>query len=61
MPVVAFDADILSLILNPSLVPPNDPSTGHPVVKTTERLDEYLIADLEKNEDARDHPRACSE
>lgn len=44
---VAFDADVLSLVLNPSLDPPIDPSTGQPVVKSAERL-EYLIADLEK-------------
>ena len=47
MPIVAFDADILSLILNPSLDPPTDPTTGQPVVRAGERL-ENLVADLEK-------------
>ena len=45
--LVAFDADVLSLVLNPSLDPPIDPNTGHLVIKCAERL-EYLIADLEK-------------
>ena len=44
---VAFDADVLSLVLNPSLEPPIDPNTMQPVLNATGRL-EYLIADLEK-------------
>jgi predicted nucleic acid-binding protein len=47
MPPVAFDADVLSLALNPSLDPPTDPTTNAPVLKAGERL-VGLIADLEK-------------
>jgi predicted nucleic acid-binding protein len=47
MPIAAFDSDVLSLVLNPTLEPPIDPTTERPVEKTAERL-EYLIADLEK-------------
>ena len=44
---VAFDTDVLSLLLNPELVPPMDPNTGQQVTKVAERL-ELLVADLER-------------
>ena len=44
---VAFDADVLSLVLNPELDPPTDPTTGQPVTKLAKRL-ELLIADLHR-------------
>lgn len=46
--IVAFDADVLSLALNPALDAPLDPDTNQPVLRAVERL-EYLIADLEKS------------
>lgn len=45
--LVAFDADVLSLVLNPELDPPTDPTTGQPVTKVAERL-ELLLADLQR-------------
>lgn len=45
--LVAIDSDVLSLLLNPDTEPPNDPATGKPVERATERL-EYLVAELEK-------------
>lgn len=45
--LVAFDADVLSLLLHPSAAPPNDPVTGVPVERALERL-EYLVAELER-------------
>jgi hypothetical protein len=45
--LVVFDADVLSLLLNPDLDPPRDPTSGDPVERATERL-ENLVADLEK-------------
>lgn len=45
--IVAFDADVLSLTLNPALDATTDPTSGKPVLKVAERL-EYLIAELEK-------------
>ena len=44
---VAFDADVLSLMLNPAIDPPTDPNTGQPVTKVAERL-ELLVADLQR-------------
>ena len=46
--LVAFDADVLSMVLNPSIDPPIDPTTGQPTEKVRERL-EYLLAELEKD------------
>ena len=46
--IVAFDSDVLSLVLNPELEPPMDPATGKPVIRAAERL-ECLIAELEKS------------
>ena len=46
--LVAFDADVLSMVLNPSIDPPIDPSTGQPTERTKERL-EYLLAELEND------------
>ena len=45
--VVAFDADILILLLHESIPPPSDPETKQPVQHVHERLDQ-LIADLEE-------------
>ncbi|MCY4662418.1 MAG: hypothetical protein OXF93_21815 [Acidobacteria bacterium] len=42
--VVAFDADILCLLLRPSIRPPLDPGTGHPVEHARAR---HLVAELE--------------
>jgi hypothetical protein len=47
MPIVAVDSDLLSLILNPALDPPQDAKRWSPVVNVAERL-EYWIADLRK-------------
>ena len=44
--VVAFDADILCLLLHPSIRPPLDPHTGNPVEHARARL-EHLVAQLE--------------
>ena len=44
--VVAFDADILCLLLYPSIPPPIDPQTGHPVEHARVRL-EHLVGQLE--------------
>ena len=44
--VVAFDADILILLLHESIPPPSDPKTQQPVQHVHERLDK-LIDDLE--------------
>ena len=49
--VVAFDADILSLLMYPSIDPPNDPKTGQAVTHARERL-EHLVEQLE-SKDAR--------
>ena len=46
--LVAFDADVLSMVLNPSIDPPIDPATCQPTERTKGRL-EYLLADLEKS------------
>ena len=46
--LVAFDADVLSLLLDPANESPIDPTTGQPVERTTDRLD-YLIANLQKD------------
>ena len=43
--VVAFDADVLILLLQPSIDPPTDPSTQRPVEYVSERLAQ-LVADL---------------
>ena len=43
--VVAFDADILILLLQPSIDPPEDPNTHGPVEHVHERLAQ-LVADL---------------
>ena len=45
--LIAFDADVLSMILKPSIEPPIDPVTCQPTERTKERL-EYLLAELEK-------------
>ena len=45
--VVAFDTDALSLLLNPSAKPPNDPVTQKPIEKPKERM-ELLVEDLQK-------------
>lgn len=42
--VVAFDADILILVLQPSIDPPEDPGTGRSVEHVSERLE--LVKDL---------------
>jgi hypothetical protein len=44
---VAFDTDVLSLLLNPAIEPPHDPTTGTLVERAQERL-EYLVAQLER-------------
>ena len=49
--VVAFDADILSLLMYPSIDPPNDPKTRKAVTHARERL-EHLVEQLE-SKDAR--------
>ena len=46
--VVAFDADILCLLLHPSIRPPQDPHTGNPVEHARARL-EHLVARLESS------------
>src|SRR5262245_16198768 len=46
--LVAIDSDMLSLLLNPEIVPPINPATGQPTERATERL-EYLVAELEKS------------
>ena len=43
--IVAFDSDILILLLHESIPPPSDPETQQPVQHVRERLDQ-LIADL---------------
>ena len=43
--VVAFDADVLILLLQPSIDPPTDPTTQRPVEYVSERLAQ-LVADL---------------
>ena len=43
--VVAFDADVLILLLQPSIDPPTDPGTQRPVEYVSERLAQ-LVADL---------------
>ena len=43
--VVAFDADVLILLLQPSIDPPTDPSTQRPVEYVSERLAQ-LVVDL---------------
>jgi len=45
--LVVFDADVLSLLLDPGQDPPRDPATGDPVERATERL-ENLVAELEE-------------
>ena len=44
--VVAFDTDILCLLLYPSIPPPVDPHTGKPVTHAQARL-ELLLSELE--------------
>jgi predicted nucleic acid-binding protein len=44
--MVSVDAGILSLLLHPTARPPLDPTTGKPLVKAQERI-EQLIDDLE--------------
>ena len=44
--IVAFDADILCLLLYPSIAPPIDPGTGRPVERALARL-QHLVAELE--------------
>ena len=44
--VVAFDADILCLLLYPSISPPIDPHTGKPVKHVRARL-RLLVSELE--------------
>lgn len=44
--IVAFDADILCLLLYPSIAPPIDPGTGEPVERARARL-QHLVAELE--------------
>lgn len=47
--IVAFDADILCLLLlYPSIAPPIDPGTGRPVERARARL-QHLVAELEAN------------
>ena len=46
--LVAFDSDLLSLLLNPAIIPPVDPATGQPTDRSGERL-EYLVSELEKS------------
>jgi hypothetical protein len=43
--MVAVDSTTLALLLHPKAKPPNDPTTGFPVTKARERI-EQLIADL---------------
>ena len=44
--IVAFDADILCLLLYPSITPPIDPGTGKPVEHARARL-QHLVTELE--------------
>ena len=44
--IVAFDADILCLLLYPSITPPIDPGTGKPVERARARL-QHLVTELE--------------
>lgn len=44
--VVAFDADILCLLLYSSITPPLDPNTGSPVTRSPDRL-EHLVERLD--------------
>ena len=46
MRTVAFDADILCLLLRPSTRPPIDPATGTPVERAAKRL-AYLVDELD--------------
>ena len=46
--LVAFDADVLSLLLDPNSDAPSDPETGQPVSRAADRL-EYLIATLQQD------------
>ena len=57
--VVAFDADVLILLLQPSIDPPIDPTTQRPVEYVSDRLAQ-LVADLTER-DARVivRPGAC--
>ena len=43
--MVVFDSSILLLVLDPKAKPPNDPATGQPLDKATERIS-HLIANL---------------
>ena len=47
--IVVVDSTALSLLVNPSANPPNDPSTGQPVTQARERV-EHLIASLGAND-----------
>jgi len=44
---VAFDTDVLSLLLDPDIPPPNDPTTGKPVTNVKARLD-FLVSELQR-------------
>ena len=46
--LVIFDADFLTLLLNPDAVPPIDPATGQPVERASQRI-ERLVAGLDKS------------
>lgn len=49
--MVSVDAGILSLLLHPKAKPPNDPSTGKPVEKAHERIEQlidYLDSEKER-------------
>lgn len=43
--MVVFDSSVLLLVLDPNAKPPNDPITGQPLDKASERI-EYLIENL---------------
>ena len=47
--MVAIDNTTLALLFHPGAKPPNDPKTGHPLVKARERI-EQLITDLDAEE-----------
>ena len=50
--MVAIDNTTLALLFHPGAKPPNDPKTGHPLVKARERI-EQLITDLDAEDERR--------
>jgi hypothetical protein len=48
--MVAVDNTTLALLFHPGAKPPNDPKTGHPLVKARERI-EQLITDLDAEDE----------